>query len=384
MERGRTGRERLHPGSLDRRRQAFRAVSGKRPAAYPDLRHTRKTPGGDLVSFGRIGQRPARGVGQERSLLHFLLVRDAHDDLSLRRLEGDPRSLGEGERPGRGRPLRGQAGQVRLQGRHADPDVPRPPEGVEARRVESDAPDRIRRLQSLGDAGLLGPRRALGRERRGVRAPQSARRRRVRRGLAQGRDAREKAERLRRLHRRGAVADLERIHVPFQARDLGRLQRRTARGRGLDTTPGPLRRGRLLLSASRHGALSEVPSRGLRVPEYGSGDNPEQFPFLYAYSPYHHVKAGTKYPAVLFITGDSDTRVAPLHARKMTALLQASTGSDRPILLHYDTKAGHSGGATPVTKRIEDLSDELSFLFAETGARLQPAAAKPPARKKAA
>ncbi len=123
---------------------------------------------------------------------------------------------------------------------------------------------------------------------------------------------------------------------------------------------------------------------GYWVPEYGSGDNPGQFPFLYAYSPYHHVKAGTKYPAVLFITGDSDTRVAPLHARKMTALLQASTGSDRPILLHYDTKAGHSGGATPVTKRIEDLSDELSFLFAETGARLQPAAAKPPARKKAA
>jgi prolyl oligopeptidase len=96
------------------------------------------------------------------------------------------------------------------------------------------------------------------------------------------------------------------------------------------------------------------------------------------------VRAGTKYPAVLFITGDSDTRVAPLHARKMAALLQASTGSDRPILLHYDTKAGHSGGATPVTKRIEDLTDELSFLFAETGAKLQPAAAKPPARKKAA
>jgi prolyl oligopeptidase len=123
---------------------------------------------------------------------------------------------------------------------------------------------------------------------------------------------------------------------------------------------------------------------GYWVPEYGSGDNPEQFPFLYAYSPYHHVKAGTKYPAVLFITGDSDTRVAPLHARKMAALVQASTGSDKPVLLHYDTKAGHSGGATPVTKKIEDLSDELSFLFAETGAALQPAVPKSPATKKAA
>jgi prolyl oligopeptidase len=123
---------------------------------------------------------------------------------------------------------------------------------------------------------------------------------------------------------------------------------------------------------------------GYWVPEYGSGDNPEQFPFIYAYSPYHHVKAGTKYPAVLFITGDSDTRVAPLHARKMAALLQASNGSDKPVLLHYDTKAGHSGGSTPVTKRIEELTDELSFLFAETGAKIGTEAHEPPAKKRAA
>jgi prolyl oligopeptidase len=108
---------------------------------------------------------------------------------------------------------------------------------------------------------------------------------------------------------------------------------------------------------------------GYWVPEYGTAQNPEQFPFLYAYSPYQHVKPGTKYPAVLFVTGDSDTRVAPLHARKMTALLQASTGSgsDRPVLLHYDTKAGHSRGSTPIPKQIDDLTDELGFLFAETG-----------------
>jgi prolyl oligopeptidase len=108
------------------------------------------------------------------------------------------------------------------------------------------------------------------------------------------------------------------------------------------------------------------------VPEYGSADNPEQFPFLYAYSPYHRVKAGTKYPAVLFVTGDSDTRVAPLHARKMTARMQAAAesgpGSGRPVILHYDTKAGHSGGSTPVPKLIDDWTDELGFLFAETGA----------------
>lgn len=98
------------------------------------------------------------------------------------------------------------------------------------------------------------------------------------------------------------------------------------------------------------------------VPEYGSSDDPEQFKYIYAYSPYHHVKAGAKYPAILFISGDSDTRVAPLHARKMTALMQASTGSDKPILLHYETKSGHSGG-TPVGKQIDNTTDELDFLM---------------------
>ncbi len=102
------------------------------------------------------------------------------------------------------------------------------------------------------------------------------------------------------------------------------------------------------------------------VTEYGSSDDAEQFKYIYQYSPYHHVKQGTKYPAVLLITGDSDTRVAPLHARKMTALLQASTGSDRPIILHYDTKAGHSGGL-PVSKQIDDQTDTMSFLFWQLG-----------------
>jgi prolyl oligopeptidase len=102
------------------------------------------------------------------------------------------------------------------------------------------------------------------------------------------------------------------------------------------------------------------------VPEYGSSEDPSQFKYIHAYSPYHRVKPGTKYPAVLFITGDADTRVDPLHARKMTALVQAATGSDRPVLLHYDTKAGHSGGL-PVSKQVEDLTDEMSFLFWQLG-----------------
>jgi prolyl oligopeptidase len=102
------------------------------------------------------------------------------------------------------------------------------------------------------------------------------------------------------------------------------------------------------------------------VPEYGSTDTPDQFGYLYAYSPYHRVSSGTKYPSALFITGDGDTRVAPLHARKMTARLQAATGSDRPILLLYDTKSGHSGGR-PINKQIEENTDILSFLFWQLG-----------------
>ena len=102
------------------------------------------------------------------------------------------------------------------------------------------------------------------------------------------------------------------------------------------------------------------------VPEYGSSEDAAQFKYIYAYSPYHNVKKGVKYPAVLFITGDGDTRVAPLHARKMAAQLQAATSSDRPILLLYDTKSGHSGGR-PLGKQIEEAANFLSFFFLELG-----------------
>ena len=102
------------------------------------------------------------------------------------------------------------------------------------------------------------------------------------------------------------------------------------------------------------------------VPEYGSSEDAEQFKYIYAYSPYHHVKVGEKYPAVLLVSGDSDTRVDPLHARKMTALLQASTGSDKPVILHYDTKSGHSGGKA-VSQQVEDDADVMQFLFWQLG-----------------
>ncbi len=100
--------------------------------------------------------------------------------------------------------------------------------------------------------------------------------------------------------------------------------------------------------------------------EYGSADEENQFPYLLKYSPYQDVKPSAAYPAVMFLTGDSDTRVDPLHARKMAALLQSASTGGRPILLHYSLAGGHSAGVA-VEQQIQDHTDELTFLWTETG-----------------
>ena len=102
------------------------------------------------------------------------------------------------------------------------------------------------------------------------------------------------------------------------------------------------------------------------VPEYGSSEDPEQFAYMLDYSPYHNVDQTARYPATLYITGDGDTRVAPLHARKMAALMQATHGDVTPILLRYHTAAGHSGGQ-PVSQQIEEMVDTVSFLLWQVG-----------------
>ncbi len=105
------------------------------------------------------------------------------------------------------------------------------------------------------------------------------------------------------------------------------------------------------------------------IPEYGTAENPEHFRFLRAYSPYHNVKKGTKYPAVLLTAGENDSRVHPLHARKMAALLQASTASDpatKPILLWVDREAGHGQGK-PLALRVRDVADQRMFLMWQLG-----------------
>jgi prolyl oligopeptidase len=110
----------------------------------------------------------------------------------------------------------------------------------------------------------------------------------------------------------------------------------------------------------------------LWIPEYGTSENAEQFKWLYAYSPYHRVKRGTEYPAILFMTADTDTRVDPMHAKKMAAEMQAEAKNGasriRPILLRIESKAGHGAGK-PVTKQIEEFTDIYSFLFWQLGMR---------------
>jgi prolyl oligopeptidase len=104
----------------------------------------------------------------------------------------------------------------------------------------------------------------------------------------------------------------------------------------------------------------------LWIPEYGTAEDPEQFKFLYAYSPYHHVKDGVAYPATLIFTAASDTRVDPLHARKFAARLQAATRGPGPILLRLEDHAGHGAGK-PLAKSIEQYADEMAFLFGQLG-----------------
>jgi prolyl oligopeptidase len=100
--------------------------------------------------------------------------------------------------------------------------------------------------------------------------------------------------------------------------------------------------------------------------EYGTVADPVEFGWLRAYSPYHHVRPGTDYPATLFVAFDGDTRVDPLHARKMCALLQEATAGDRPILLRRETGVGHSSRA--ISRDVDLAADELAFLAAQISA----------------
>jgi len=106
------------------------------------------------------------------------------------------------------------------------------------------------------------------------------------------------------------------------------------------------------------------------IGEYGSAEDPEQLPWLLDYSPYHRVAEGVDYPATLFTVSAADTRVDPMHARKMCAAMQWATAGERPILLRHEPDVGH--GARAVSRSIDLAADALAFLAQHT-ARSDPA-----------
>lgn len=107
----------------------------------------------------------------------------------------------------------------------------------------------------------------------------------------------------------------------------------------------------------------------LWVDDYGSPEDPTQFKVLLAYSPYHNIKPGTKYPATLVSTADTDDRVIPGHSFKFAAALQAAQAGDAPVLIRITTRAGHGAGK-PTAKRIEEITDDWAFLVKNLNMKL--------------
>ncbi len=110
------------------------------------------------------------------------------------------------------------------------------------------------------------------------------------------------------------------------------------------------------------------PNGSFNVTEYGTVKDPDQFKALYAYSPYHHVKDGTFYPAIFFYTGEHDARVNPAHSRKMVARLQGASSSKLPILLRTSSTSGHGIG-TALSEQIAQEANIYAFLFDQLGVK---------------
>jgi len=108
------------------------------------------------------------------------------------------------------------------------------------------------------------------------------------------------------------------------------------------------------------------PNGQFNITEFGTVTDVEQFRALHAYSPYHNVRDGAAYPAVMFIAGDHDHRVNPMHSRKMAARLQGATSTQQPILLRTSSTAGHGMG-TSHDEQIATDADAFAFVFSALG-----------------
>ena len=325
-------------------------------------------PGGQVdrcpaLGIGRRHRRAPRG--RPRGLVRLHRPHDAVHGAALRRA-----ATGRGRRCGRPRRAPStspvvHAEQVtyRLGGRHevqhvrASPRAARRPDRGRGRRSSTAT------AASTSRSTPATPRRSLAWvEAGGVYAvAEPARRRRGGRGVAPRRHARAQAERVRRLPRRGGVADRRRLdHARSSwpssaARNGGLLV-----GAALTQRPELFAAVVCSRAAARHGPLRAVrPRRDLERRVRHGRRTRASSAGCSAYSPYHHVRDGTDYPAVLFTVFDGDTRVDPLHARKMCAALQHATAGERPVLLRREQDVGH--GARSVS-RIVSLSVDRAGL----------------------
>ena len=207
---------------------------------------------------------------------------------------------------------------------------------------------------------LYGAQRRLAAAGRRARLRQHPRRRRIRPRLARGGGQDAAAKRLRRLHRRGALARLGGLHDALQARLARQQQRRSARRRHRHASTRGLRSRLLPRAHSSTCCAFRVRLPSAATVEYGSPDDPVEGAYLAGYSPYHNVRADRRYPVMMFVPALND-RVAPPHdPLKMVARLQAEATQGGPYLLLPLRDSGHGGGTT-LTALIEQDVDELSF-----------------------
>ena len=173
---------------------------------------------------------------------------------------------------------------------------------------------------------------------------------------------RAQAERLRRLHRGGRVADRAEVHVAGEAGDPGRIERRTARRRRDESAAGAVPRRDCAGRRDGHAAVSEVHDRLELDRRLWLERRPGrvQAP-CYAYSPLHNIRPGANYPATLITTADHDDRVVPAHSFKYAATLQSLASPERPVLIRIETRSGH--GASNLTKQLETIADVYAFVL---------------------
>src|SRR5882672_8684030 len=165
--------------------------------------------------------------------------------------------------------------------------------------------------------------------------------------MASGGDEVEEAKCVRRFHRGGRVADCEPLHTDGEARDCRREQRRDLFGAALPSV----------------GVMDMLRFHKFTIgwawtSDFGSSDDAAEFKAIYAYSPLHNLKPGTRYPATLIMTADHDDRVVPAHSFKFAARLQeCQTKDGPPVLIRIETSAGHGAG-TALIKVMDETADQ--------------------------